>query len=108
MEEPVFEHYHEKDQILTVQFIQLCLQFATTKKKEDYVENCSSLAPQQCSSPCQGRKSKPTRNLKFQVLWHPPHSTDLTPCDFNALGPLKGALCGCWFCSDAWWDSETT
>jgi len=36
-------------------------------------------------------------NLKFEVLPHPPYSLDLALCHFCAVGPLKGALRGCWF-----------
>jgi hypothetical protein len=32
------------------------------------------------------------RNLKFEILPHPPYSLDLAPCDFQAFGPLKEAL----------------
>jgi len=37
------------------------------------------------------------QNFKFEVLPHPPCSPDLALCHFYALGPLKEALCGCWF-----------
>ena len=30
------------------------------------------------------------RNLKFEVLPHPPYSLDLVLCDFQAFGPLRG------------------
>jgi hypothetical protein len=29
------------------------------------------------------------RNLKFDVLPHPPYNLDLAPCDFHAFGPLR-------------------
>jgi hypothetical protein len=34
------------------------------------------------------------RNLKFEVLPHPPYSSHLTLCDFHACGPLNEVLRG--------------
>lgn len=35
-----------------------------------------------------------TSNSKPQVLPHPPYKLDLAPCDFHALGPLRGLWFG--------------
>jgi histone-lysine N-methyltransferase SETMAR len=34
------------------------------------------------------------RDLKFEILEHPPYSLDLLPSDFYMLGPLKFAITG--------------
>jgi hypothetical protein len=40
------------------------------------------------------------RHLNFEVLKHPPYSSDLAPSDYHLFGPLKDALRGCHFASD--------
>lgn len=39
--------------------------------------------------------------MRWEVLEHPPYSPDLSPCDFHVFGPLKKALKGQRFQSDA-------
>lgn len=39
--------------------------------------------------------------LGWETLDHPPYSPDLSPCDFHMFGPLKEALGGQRFDSDA-------
>ena len=34
------------------------------------------------------------QKFKWEVLGHPPYSTDLSPCDYAIFGPLKKALKG--------------
>ena len=38
--------------------------------------------------------------LKFEVLKHPPHSSDLVPSDFHLFGPMKEHLWGQKFADD--------
>jgi hypothetical protein len=40
------------------------------------------------------------RALKFEVLKHPPYSTDLAPSDFHLFGPMKEHLWGQKFTDD--------
>jgi transposase len=40
------------------------------------------------------------RQLNFEVLKHPPYSSDLAPSDYHLFGPLKDALRGRHFASD--------
>jgi hypothetical protein len=40
------------------------------------------------------------QKLKFEILAHPPLSTDLPPSGYHLFGPLKEALRGCRFTSD--------
>jgi hypothetical protein len=37
---------------------------------------------------------KTLRKLKWEVMEHPVHSTNLAPSDFHLFGPLKGVLGG--------------
>lgn len=54
------------------------------------------------------------QRFKWEMLRHPPYSPDLSPCDFHIFGPLKKALKGQRFQSDAevqdavrdWFDSQ--
>ena len=34
------------------------------------------------------------QHFRWEVLHHPPYSTDLSPCDFHVFGPLKKPLKG--------------
>ncbi|XP_021930927.1 histone-lysine N-methyltransferase SETMAR-like [Zootermopsis nevadensis] len=40
------------------------------------------------------------RRLRFQILQHPPYSSDLAPSDYHVVGPLKDALRGRRFGND--------
>jgi histone-lysine N-methyltransferase SETMAR len=41
------------------------------------------------------------QQLGFEVLQHPPYSSDLTPSDCHIFGPLKEVLRGCRFTSES-------
>jgi hypothetical protein len=43
---------------------------------------------------------KQIKDLKLEVLTHPPYSPDLAPSDFHHFWPLKYSLRGCHFRSD--------
>jgi histone-lysine N-methyltransferase SETMAR len=41
------------------------------------------------------------QQLGFKFLQYPPYSPDLAPSNYHIFGPLKEALCGCRFTSNA-------
>jgi len=95
MKEPTLEHYREKEQTLNgaaySAMLKAKLKPAIHHKRRRLLSKTAFLHHDTASLCVTVTTLETIQNLKFEVLPHPPYSSDLIPSNFHAFGPLREA-----------------
>ena len=73
---------------------------AISSNRQGLLSKCVVLLHDNARPHTAAQTSETLRNLKFEVMVHPPYCPDLVPSDYHFFGPLKEALRGCRFTLD--------
>ena len=100
----VLEHYQERGTIInSARYSEMLtgrLKHAIRRKRRGLLSKGVVLLHDNTRPHTAAHIAETLRNLKFQVMTHPPYSPDLALSEFHLFGSLKEALRNCQFTSD--------